>query len=130
MTSLSCQKDGQLKNKICFKKRCIDVEVMQTHEQHMRGMQFRKNLDRNSGMLFVFEHSYRASFWMKDTWIPLDIIWINQSKKIVHIVRKASPCTTTPCPTYTPPEEARYVLEVNAGYADTLGLRVGDFIKI
>lgn len=92
----------------------------------MRGLQFRGSLDSYSGMLFIFPQSRRHSFWMKDTLIPLDMIWMDHGRKIVHIEHDVPPCREDPCPVYTPPQEALYVLEVNAGTAGALGLQLGD----
>ena len=125
-----CQKNIEASNQVCFKGQCINVEIMRTRQEHSRGLQFRKTLDADSGMLFVFEKSYPYSFWMKDTLIPLDIIWIDESKKVIHIAHNVPPCKELPCPTYIPLSKALYILEVNAGYANKLGLQVGDIIKI
>ncbi len=130
MTFFSCQTNIEASNQVCLKGQCLNVEIMRTREEHSRGLQFRKTLDENSGMLFVFEKSYPYSFWMKDTLIPLDIVWIDESKKVVYIAHNVPPCQELLCPTYTPLSEARYVLEVNAGYTNKIGLQVGDSIKI
>jgi len=123
-TSSSCQSQG--KNQVCFQDQCVDVQVVQTPEEMRKGLQFRSSLAKNAGMLFIFSESRRHSFWMKDTLISLDMIWMDGSQKVVHIARDVPPCQTTPCPTYTPIEPARYVLEVNAGYTDVLKIHVGD----
>lgn len=112
--------------KICFSDQCFDVEVAQTFAERAEGLQFRKSLDKNAGMLFIFSESRRHNFWMKDTFISLDIIWIDRNKQIVSIVPNILPCTTPQCPVYTPDKNALYVLEVNAGVTTELGLKVGD----
>ena len=119
----------QAKNQVCFKDMCVDVEVVQNTEDLTRGLQFRESLDANKGMLFIFPHSRRQSFWMKDTFIPLDMIWINQALEVVHIARDVPPCRADPCPTYVPSLAALYVLEVNAGGAADLGITVGDKVE-
>ncbi len=125
-TVLSCQKDTQTKNQVCFEGQCIEVELARTPEEQAKGLQFRTSLESNGGMLFIFSESRRYSFWMKDTLIPLDMVWISRSKKVVDITRNVSPCKTTPCPTYSPSSNVLYVLEVNAGYTEKLGIQVGD----
>jgi len=129
LTSLACQKDTQLKNQVCFRDQCIEVELAQTPEEQAGGLQFRTSLELNSGMLFIFSESQQRSFWMKDTLIPLDMVWIDDSKKVIHVTRHAAPCKGTLCPIYSPPSSIRYVLEVNAGYVDELGIRIGDRLK-
>ena len=117
---------AQSQDQVCFAQKCINVEVVQKEEELHRGLQFRKSLDLDSGMLFIFQKSGPYAFWMKDTLIPLDMIWMDDTRKIVHIEHNVPPCAADPCPRYTPTAEALYVLEVNAGYAATLGLQLND----
>ncbi len=117
---------AQHQDQVCFQNRCIDVEVVREKEEMRRGLQFRQSLGAHSGMLFVFPQSRRHAFWMKDTRIPLDMIWMDYTRRIVHIERDVPPCKEDPCPSYTPSQEALYVLEVNAGYTAVLGLKAGD----
>lgn len=117
---------GQAIDQVCFGEQCINVEVVQKEEDLSRGLQLRKTLAPDTGMLFVFAKSRPYAFWMKDTLIPIDMIWMDSAQRIVHIEHHVPPCTQDPCPHYTPPKEALYVLEVNAGYAETLGLKLGD----
>ena len=111
---------------VCFNNKCFIVEVARTKSELMRGLQLRDSLDKDKGMLFIFPSTQRQSFWMKDTFIPLDIIWLDRRKKIVFIIPNILPCETERCPVYTPDSDASYVLEVNAGVAAEFGLRVGD----
>ncbi len=80
-------------------------------------------------MLFVFDKPGRYGFWMYGMKFPLDIIWIEESLRIVHIVENAQPCSNI-CETYEPPAEALYVIEVNAGFVEKYGLKVGDVVEI
>lgn len=77
-------------------------------------------------MLFILPERQRHSFWMKDTKIPLDIIWLDFVRRVVHVEDHVPPCQEDPCPTYTPDSSALYVLEVNAGHAKRMGLQKGD----
>ena len=113
-------------DQICFSDGCIQIEIARTREERMKGLQDRRNLDKDRGMLFIFEKSKKHSFWMKDTFIGLDIVWIDGDKCIVTIMPNILPCETEQCPVYTPSKDARYVLEVNSGVAIELGLKVGD----
>lgn len=76
----------------------------------------REFLAEDAGMLFVFERMRPfRSFWMKNTLIPLDMIWIDDSQRIVHIEEDVPPCEVENCPTYSPgATESSYVLEINA----------------
>ena len=114
---------------VCFNGQCIRVEVAQTQEEHGRGLQFRESLGQDEGMLFIFPSIRRQSFWMKNTLIPLDIIWMDRNKRIVFVMPNVLPCKTERCPVYTPDTDASYVLEVNAGVTAELGLSVGDKLE-
>jgi hypothetical protein len=86
----------------------------------------RDSLAKDSGMLFIFPTPKRAKFWMKNTKIPLDIIWMNTQLKVVHIKHNATPFSTE---SLISPTEAKYVLEINAGMAQSLGLKIGDQLE-
>ncbi len=116
--------------RVCFKSRCFSVEVAATPEQRSEGLMFRKRLPQDYGMLFVFETEALYGFWMKDTLIPLDIIWIDKDHEVVFIAADAQPCREESCPPLYPDREARYVLEVNAGMSRSLNLAVGDRVDI
>ena len=111
---------------ICFADGCIYIEIVQTPEERRKGLQARKYLSKGNGMLFIFSESKKYSFWMKDTFIPLDIIWIDRNKRIVTVMSDVLPCEIEQCEVYAPDNDALYVLEVNAGVAIELGLKGGD----
>ncbi len=90
---------------------------------------FRKELGADHGMLFIFPENREHSFWMENTLIPLDIIWINENKEVVFINQNTPPCVSDPCESFKPDQEARYVLELNAGIADLVNLSIGDKLK-
>lgn len=117
------------KNKVCFSENCFNVEISSTQEELSKGLMFRESLDKNSGMLFIFPENGIYSFWMKNTLISLDIIWINSNKEIVFIEHNAQPCQENNCKNLAPNETAKYVLEINAGTADEMGLEIRDKIK-
>jgi hypothetical protein len=117
-------------NRVCFKDNCFDVELAITDEEQMRGLMFRNYLDPKRGMLFVFGGESESSFWMKNTLIPLDIIWINENKEVVFISENTQPCKEDFCPTINPNQKAKYVLEINAGISKEIGLKVGDELEI
>ena len=118
----SCQSAAQ----VCINNHCVEVQVVQKYDELMRGLQFRKSLPQNAGMLFVFSQSAVYPFWMKDTLIPLDMIWLDESKQVVHIERNVPPCRQDPCPVYTPSAKAFYVLEINGQCVEKLGIQAGN----
>ena len=101
------------------------IEIADDNEERMKGLMFRENLGENSGMLFIFEDDSPQSFWMKNTLIPLDIIFINEGFEIIDI-KNAVPCTTDPCRIYSSERPAKFVLEVNSGFAAKKGISIGD----
>ena len=101
----------------------FDVELATTPEQRARGLMFRERLGPGAGMLFVFEESREASFWMKNTLIALDILFIDAAGTIVRIAERATPRSTTPIPSGAP---VVGVLEIAGGRAAELGIAVGD----
>ncbi len=110
--------------KVCFSEKCFDVEVADSSAEREQGLMNRESLAENSGMLFVFDSEGKHSFWMKDTLIALDMIWINSDMEVVD-VQGADPCVTEECEVYTPASEALYVLEINYGVAESLGIAKG-----
>ncbi len=117
-------------DQVCFKDRCFFIEVAQTLEERQRGLMFREELDRDKGMLFIFPVEQEASFWMKNTLIPLDIIWLNANKEVLFISENTQPCSTEKCPSINPGVKAKYVLELNAGMTQEIGLVKGDKMQL
>lgn len=105
----------------------ILAELADTPEKRAVGLMERTELASNRGMLFTFPQPGYWSFWMKNTRIPLDILWLDQHKTIVYIEHSAPIChlSGNVCPQYIPPQEALYVLELRGGVAASLGLRPG-----
>ncbi len=113
-------------DQVCFRGKCIGVEVVYKKEDVVHGLQGRDALPDNHGMLFVFSDAAVHSFWMKDTLIPLDMIWLDYSRRVVHIEDNVPPCQRDPCATYAPSRKAMYVLEVNARKAAQWGIKLGE----
>lgn len=107
----------------------VMAEAARTPQERAYGLMFRTSLPDNHGMLFIFDREERVSFWMKDTLIPLDMIFIDADKKIIHIEKNAPPCKNDPCPVYPSTLPAKYVLEVNGGWGEKNGVMVGDRLK-
>jgi len=107
----------------------ISLELAITQEEQMVGLMNREKLDGNSGMLFVFEPSQKVSFWMKDTLIPLDMIYFDENFTILQIYQNVPSCSkkTISCEIYSSDSQnIKYVLEVNAGYTASKGIKKGD----
>jgi len=112
--------------KVCFENNCFNVEIADNYSTLTKGLMYRKDLPKNQGMLFIFPKEDIYSFWMKNTLIPLDIIWINQNKKVVFISKNNQLCENNSCPSINPGVEAKYVLEINAGLSEELGIKISD----
>ena len=116
-------------NQVCIKNHCINVEVVQKSEELSRGLMFRESLPDDAGMLFVFGRTDIYPFWMKNTLIPLDIIWIDQDV-IVDIAPNLPVDLSESPPSYIPKTAANFVLEVNGGFARSRGFKIGDRVTI
>ncbi|MEK6826382.1 MAG: DUF192 domain-containing protein [Nanoarchaeota archaeon] len=107
----------------------IKVETADDPEERMRGLMFRDSLGENEGMLFIFDDSQTRRFWMKNTLIPLDIVFISEDFEIINVV-EAVPCTEEPCEIYRSAGNAKYVLEVNGGFNKRNNITAGDRAEI
>ncbi|MFA7228422.1 MAG: DUF192 domain-containing protein [Melioribacteraceae bacterium] len=105
--------------------RRIDVEIADDDQQRATGLMFRDKMDEDQGMLFLFDEEMPQSFWMKNTILPLDIMYVNSKMEIVTIIRNAKPYDDTSLPSVKP---AMYVVEVNAGFCEKFGIKEGDRI--
>lgn len=103
----------------------FQIEIAKTPLERSRGLMFREKLPEGRGMLFVFEEPDFQNFWMKDTPAALDIIYIASSGKVVSL-HKGEPLSTNPMPSYEP---AQFVLELADGYAEKMGLQIGDMFN-
>ena len=106
------------------------MEVVDTSEERRIGLMNRESLPQQAGMLFIFEEERVLSFWMKNTLIPLDMIFISKDLEIVSIQKNAQPCESDPCKLYGSVFPAKYVVEVNAGFSDRNGIKEGNKIEI
>lgn len=102
------------------------VEIADTQELQKKGLMGRETLGASQGMLFVFENPGPASFWMKDTLIPLDMLFIDETGKITTINHQAEPLSTT---SFFGGRDVSFVLEINGGLAKKLGISEGDLIR-
>jgi len=115
-----------IENKLNKNKEFLIVELAKNKFEKQKGLQCKKNLDKNKGMLFVWSNEDYRSFWMKNTNIPLDLIFINSNLKIVEVFFNALPLSES---TIKSTKKAQYVLELNAGIFKKLGFNLGDRIS-
>lgn len=102
------------------------VEIADDDTERARGLMFRDTLDDGTGMLFIHEAEEPQAYWMKNTRIPLDILYFDEGRKLVTQQRNVPPCSAgDACPSYPSDQPARFVLELNAGEAERLKLQDG-----
>ena len=120
------------KNTVTFLdvKKDFKVEIADTTAKRALGLMNRKSLPEDEGMFFIFEDESEKSFWMKNTLIPLDMIFANSNFVIVKIQKNTQPCKIIACETYSSVKPAKYVVEINGGLSNKLGIKEGQKIKI
>lgn len=106
------------------------VEVALTEPARQQGLMHRERLPAQQGMLFVFEREQPLAFWMKNTLIPLDILYFDDKLRLVSVARAVPPCKSARCPSYPSAGPAIFTLELNAGEARRLGVRRGDVLVL
>lgn len=114
---------------VCVRGVCFDAEVAVTAAERSRGLMYRNALAKDQGMLFVFPDEGFHRFWMKNTLIELDIVFIAADRSVVSISRRAQPCRADPCALYGPDGNAAYVLEIAGGLAAAYGFKAGDVVE-
>jgi uncharacterized protein len=95
----------------------LQAEVMVSDEDRAMGLMFRPSLPLDRGMIFIFETADFHGIWMKNCRFPIDILWLDEDRKVVHLAESVPPCKADPCPVYNPMRRATYVIELNAGQA-------------
>ncbi|HHQ45132.1 MAG TPA: DUF192 domain-containing protein [Candidatus Altiarchaeales archaeon] len=102
---------------LCFECRdCVKAEVMKSEFSRAKGLMYREELARDEGAFFIFENTGAHGMWMRNMNFPIDIIWFDESLRVVFVHEDVPACRTAECPTYRTGVPARYALEVNAGY--------------
>jgi uncharacterized protein len=105
------------------------AEVAETAEDKAFGLMFRKKMFYNRAMLFTYEAPQPLKFWMKNMYMPIDMIFFDSDKKVNYIAKDVPPCLKdTVCPVYGPDVPARYVLEIRAGLAESFRIKIGDLL--
>lgn len=107
----------------------FDIEIASKEEDMTKGLMFRESMLAEHGMLFVFESTRPLSFWMKNTLIPLDMIFMDENMTVIHIAN-AVPCKADPCDIYNSTSPGKYVLEINSGVAKQKGIVAGTKMEL
>jgi hypothetical protein len=105
--------------------RVLQAELMVSDHDRAMGLMFRPSLPEDRSLLFVFENLDFHGIWMMNCRFPIDIVWLDEERRVVHVQEAAPPCRTEPCPVYRPLRRAEYVIEMNAGQARREKLAVG-----
>src|SRR5919109_1562425 len=115
-----------LKSKVTLKGFELNADVPITSELMAKGLAVKNQLKENEAILFVFEESAKHSFWMKDMKFPIDIIWLDNDGKVVHIEQNLQPCVLVLiCPNYIPNTDSQYVLETATEFTQRYNISVG-----
>jgi len=123
----ACAKSGPY---VELKGQRFSIEVADDDAARQHGLMDRTQMEADHGMLFVFDEDAPRAFWMKNTKIPLDMLFFGADKRLISVQHDVPPCVADPCPAYSSGAPARYVLELNGGQAAKLGLSPGDEMTI
>jgi len=108
----------------------LEAEVADTPEKLLFGLAFRDGLPPNGGMIYIFEENGLHRVQTREYRFPIDVIWVDESHHVVHMLERVEPCTKDPCPMYgPPPEDARYVIQAEAGFLKKSGVLEDDELK-
>lgn len=110
------------------RRHVFDAWRADTLETRAQGLMFVDGLRPGQAMIFVYPSPQRVSMWMKNTLIPLDMIWLDTDRRVVSIAHSVPPCKADPCPSFSPTADALYVVEVVSGFAKRHKVREGDVL--
>lgn len=113
-----------------IKGRTYTIEVAEDDASRAHGLMGRESMPADHGMLFVFQDDAPRAFWMKNCKFPQDMLFFDAERRLISVQRNVPPCVSDPCPAYSSGAPARYVLELNAGQADAIGVHPGDELTI
>jgi uncharacterized membrane protein (UPF0127 family) len=106
------------------------IEIAEDDASREHGLMDRESMPADHGMLFIFQEDAMRAFWMKNCKFPQDMLFFDAQRKLISVQRNVPACTADPCPAYSSGAPARYVLELNAGQAEKLGVHPGDELTI
>ena len=104
----------------------VEIEIADNDQRRTQGMMYRTSMSYSKAMLFIMEYERKQSFWMRNTKMSLDIIYINGEKEIVTIYKHTQPYSVSPIPSF---KKAKYVVETSAGFCDKFGIEEGNSIE-
>jgi len=108
----------------------VTLECATTLIERSRGLMFRNDLEEDHGMLFVFPEETLPSFWMKHTFLSLDILFLSRDGLVVDVAERLLPCAADPCPLYQARAPSRYALELKGGFSAKHKIKIGDRVKL
>lgn len=114
---------------VTIKKVTFEVQLATTDSERAEGLMNVESMPEDEGMLFVYDKENYRSFWMKNTLIPLDMIFIDDAYHIVDIFHNAKPCPKEPCQTYRSAKRTKYILEINGGLSNKYKFKMGDIVE-
>lgn len=119
-------------NEVVFKTDTGDhkfyVEVADDSEKRQLGLMHRESMDDDKGMIFIYPEEQKVAFWMKNTLIPLDMIFMDDDFEVIDYFTDVPPCEADPCSHYVPTKNPKYIVELNAGKISEIGLKRGDLV--
>jgi uncharacterized membrane protein (UPF0127 family) len=121
---------GALETEISVGSARFQVELARSHTERQRGLMFRSHLPKGHGMLFIQPKAAPAAFWMKNTYLHLDLLYFDGDGRLQEIFANVPPCVTPRCPIYASQGPIKYILEINGGSAARLGLSSGDHLRL
>lgn len=130
MMLMACTACASGEPRVVLGGKTFKVELATTSEKQALGLMFRDSMPEDEGMLFIFPNEAPRSFWMKNTRIPLDIMYFDKNLKMVSLSANTPPCRVSRCPSYPSSGPAMYVLELNAGKAGELGVGPGSVLTL
>lgn len=113
-----------------IKGKTFSIEIAEDDASRAHGLMGRDSMPADHGMLFVFQDDAPRAFWMKNCKFPQDMLFFDAERRLISVQRNVPPCVSDPCPAYSSGAPARYVLELNAGQADAIGVHPGDELTI
>jgi hypothetical protein len=111
-------------------QRTVYVAIAADESEREQGLMFRQELAGDQGMLFIYPDQARRGMWMKNTLLALDVVFLSGEGYIVALLKDLQPCRKDPCRIYDSKASARYMLELNAGFIDKHGLKVGQKVTL
>ena len=126
-----CGKEGITEiNSVTLKNYTFSVDVADNDQERAKGLMFVESMEDSNGMLFIYPDEAIRGFWMRNTLIPLDMIFADSNLMVIDINKNALPCGTGTCPVYYSKAPAQYILEINGGLSDAFNISLGDKVKI